>query len=356
MTLRELGWREDATLDPAGVAPGERLGRVAVVHRSVCAVATEEGEVLAEVAGRLRHDARLDPALAAPAVGDWVVLRPRPGEGRALIGAILPRRTQLVRKAAGRTSAPQVVAANVDVAFVVTSLDRDLNPRRLERYVAFAWAAGVQPVVLLSKADLCDNPSAALAAVEPVTPGVPVHPVSSVLGKGLEELDPYFGEGRTAVLLGSSGVGKSTLINCLLGWDRQRVSEIRQDGRGRHTTTRRELIARPGGGLLIDTPGLRELQLGEDEERGIASAFADIDALAEQCRFKDCSHESEPGCAVAAALRDGGLSPERLENYRKLGREARYLESRHDEQARRDRKEDERRQHRLYRWMVDKRR
>jgi ribosome biogenesis GTPase len=357
MTLAELGWRGDRFGVQGGCSPGDRLGRVAVVHRGVSVVATEEGDWSAEVSGRLRHDARLDPAAAVPAVGDWVVVRPRPGERRGTIQAILPRRTQLARKAAGRTSATQVVAANVDVALVVTALDRDLNPRRLERYIALAWAGGVQPAVVLSKADLCPNPAGALTAIAPITTGVPVHLVSSVSGSGLEELVPHFAENRTVAFLGSSGVGKSTLINRLLGHDRQRVQEVREDGKGRHTTSHRELIARPGGGLLIDTPGLRELQLGEDEDQGLAATFAEVEELAVGCRFTDCSHRNEPGCAVLAAVRDGRLEPSRLENYRKLGREARYLESRQDEQIRHERRQEERRLHRqMYRWLDQKRR
>jgi ribosome biogenesis GTPase len=347
-TLPELGWGDDAP--PADLAPDELLGRVAVVHRERSIVATERGDLAAELSGRMRHAASLGAHTPRPVVGDWAIVRPSPGSGAATIRSILPRRTELARKEAGRTSATQVVAANVDVAFLVAAIDRGANLRRLERFLSLAWSGGVQPVVVLSKADLCPDPAAELARVVPVAVAVAVHVVSAVEGTGVEELAPYFLPNRTVVLLGPSGVGKSTLINRLLGRDRQSVQEVRDDGKGRHTTTRRELIARPGGGLVMDTPGIRELQPADDE--GLDATYAEIEALAARCRFSDCTHQGEPGCAVRAAV-----SADRLEGYSKMLREARWLESRHDQQAQAERKRQERAIHReAYRYLSRKQR
>jgi ribosome biogenesis GTPase len=256
-------------------------------------------------------------------VGDWVAY------AGGLIHGVLPRRTAFVRRAAGNETVEQVLAANIDTVFLVMAFYRDLNPRRLERYLALAWESGADPAIVLTKLDLADDADAAITEIESVALGVPVHPVSAVTGEGLDELEPYLGPGRTVVLLGSSGVGKSTLVNALLGEERQATKEIRAfDGRGRHTTTARELIGLPGGGLVLDTPGMRELQLWEAAE-GLIGTFGDIDELALTCRFSDCSHESEPGCAVRDAV-----DADRLESWRKLGRELRHLELKQDARAR----------------------
>jgi ribosome biogenesis GTPase len=331
--LAQLGWGADFEQEfeqyaAAGLVPG----RVAVQHRGAYDVYTSEGEVRAGLPGRLLHDA--GDKFDLPAVGDWVAMDPPVGD-QTVIRAVLPRRTAFVRTAASdqhRISEQQVVAANVDVVFLVSALVEDFNLRRIERYLVLAWESGAQPVVVLTKADLCDDVEAAVTEVETIAIGVPVHAVSNVTGEGVEELRPYFTGNRTVAALGSSGVGKSTLINRLSGREVAAVGEVRQDGRGRHTTTRRELLAVPGGGFFLDTPGMRELQLSE-ASAGVEETFDDVTELAARCRFSDCAHEAEPGCAVQEALADGGLDPRRLESYRKLQRELAMLERKRDARA-----------------------
>jgi ribosome biogenesis GTPase len=347
MTLDELGWGNRPEPSPPTPTPGDSVDRVAVEHRSSYVVYAEAGELTAEVSGKLRHDAEKGLPPGLPAVGDWVALRPRPGESKATIQAVLPRHSLFVRKEAGRRTTAQVVAANIDVVFLVSALTNDLNPRRVERYLTLAWESGAEPVVVLNKADLCADPEGDAHRIGAVAPGVPVHVVSTLTGLGLEELDRYFHHHRTVALLGSSGVGKSTLINRLVGRDLQKVQEVRDDGKGRHTTTRRELVLRPGGGLLLDTPGMRELQLWEGGE-GVQSTFVDVEELATRCRFTDCAHQTEPGCAVRAAVADGSLPPERLESYRKLQGEIRHLEAKQDTGIAREKKQRERAIHRTF--------
>jgi ribosome biogenesis GTPase / thiamine phosphate phosphatase len=298
---------------------GEEPARVSAEYRGGYVLSTAHGELKAGVTGKLRQAIRKGDS-PRPTVGDWVAAVARPQEGSALIQALLPRRTQLVRKAAGRQDEEQVVASNIDIVFLVSALTRVLNLRRLERYLALAWSSGAQPVIILTKADLSEDPAAARESVATLAPDVPIHTLSNVTGEGLEALQPYLGEHRTVALIGSSGVGKSTLINRLLGSARQAVAEVREDDTGRHTTTHRELFLLPQGGLLLDTPGMRELGLLESDE-GLRTTFTDLEALALSCRFGDCRHETEPGCAVQESLRDGRLAPERLESYRKLVRE-----------------------------------
>jgi len=314
--LPALGWSTHfAEQFEPHAADGLAPGRVGVQHRGIYVVLGDEGETEAHVSGRLHHEGQI------PAVGDWV------GHRDGVIHAVLERRSAFVRRAAGLETVAQVVAANVDTAFLVTSLNGDVNPRRLERYLMLAWESGADPVVVLTKLDLADDLEAALASVESVAIGVPVVAVSSITGEGLDALAPSLGEGTTAVLLGSSGVGKSTLVNALLGEERQRVAEIRADGRGRHTTVHRELLLVPGGGLVLDTPGMRELRLW-DADSGISDTFGDIEELAATCRFSDCEHRTEPGCAVR-----GAVDPGRLESWRKLARELERLELKQDRRA-----------------------
>ncbi|MGH7568288.1 MAG: ribosome small subunit-dependent GTPase A [Gemmatimonadales bacterium] len=344
--MKELGWT--ARLEQAFAphrAAGLEPARVAVEHKSLYVLYTARGEIQATLTGRLRRDAARKSDL--PAVGDWVAVRDpaaaRGTAGRATIHAVLPRTGAFVRKAAGRGTDEQVVAANVDTVFVVTAVDGDVNARRLERYLALAWESGAQPVLVLSKADLEQHPADTDAAIAAVSLGVPTHRVSAVTGAGLADLRGHLAGGRTVALLGSSGVGKSTLVNALLGTARQAVAELRADGTGRHTTARRELIPLPppAGGLLLDTPGMRELQLWE-VDAGLAEAFREIRALAPGCRFRDCGHDGEPGCAVAAAVAAGTLPADRLASYRKLQAELRHLEARADPRAAAARKRDAR--------------
>jgi ribosome biogenesis GTPase / thiamine phosphate phosphatase len=330
-SLADFGWSTDveAAFGPyaeSGLAPG----RVMAEDRGSYLVATDDGEARAQVAGRFRFDAGNDPA-AFPAVGDWVAID---GEGSGVIQAVVPRRTAVVRLAPGKRTVAQVVGANVDVVFVVASLNHDLNLRRLERYLAVAWESGAEPVVVLSKADLTDDVDGLVSEVELVAVGVSIVTASAVDGRGLDALRARIDPGSTVAFIGSSGVGKSTLLNVLAGDEVAAVREIREDdARGRHTTTRRQLHLLPDGGLILDTPGMRELAVW-DAEAGLERSFADIEALAAVCRFSDCAHDGEPGCAVAAAIEDGDVAASRFEGWRKLEREARHLERRVDALAR----------------------
>ncbi|MGK5169992.1 ribosome small subunit-dependent GTPase A [Geodermatophilus sp. CPCC 205761] len=315
--LSLLGW----TPERAGELPPDCVpGRVARVDRGRLTVLTADGELRAHPGTALLGD-------TGAAVGDWVALR---GE---LAVAVLPRRTAFTRVTAGRTSAAQVVAANLDTVLVVDALAGPQRLRRVERYLAVAWGSGATPVVVLTKADLCDDVPAAVQEVAESALGVDVLPVSSVSGAGVAEVSARIGPGRTAAMVGPSGVGKSSLANALLGAELIATSAIRgSDGRGRHTTTARELHLLPGGGLLVDTPGMRELGLVDDE--GIDTTYADVTELAQRCRFRDCGHRSEPGCAVAAAIAEGRLDPARYAAWRKLQAEARRQALRSDARAR----------------------
>ncbi|HEX6496428.1 MAG TPA: ribosome small subunit-dependent GTPase A [Acidobacteriaceae bacterium] len=308
MDFNDIGWAHYAPQ----TTPDPSCGRIALAHRDHFIVWRATCEVTATISGHLRHmDA--DP----PCVGDWVILR----DG-SVITQVLPRRTQLSRKEPGKRLREQVLAANMDLLFIVSGLDRDYNPRRLERYLVLAYESGARPIILLNKADLRSDIPDIVRLTERTAPGVPVLALSALAPWGLDSIARHVQAGQTAALIGSSGAGKSTIANALLGEARQRTTAVREDdSKGRHTTTHRELIRMPGNWLLMDLPGLRELQLWADPER-IDSAFADILYLAEQCRFRDCTHNEEPGCAVHAA----GLDPDRLRSYRKLQKELHHLE------------------------------
>jgi len=355
VSLKRLGWnsyfdalwqdREQLEWLPA---------RVISQQRGLWRVAGDFAECWAEASGTLRAGA--EAGADWPAVGDWVATeRLRPG-GRPLIQKVLPRRSKFVRKVAGRSLEEQVIAANVDTAFVVMALDGDFNVRRLERYLAQCWESGAKSIVVLNKADDCADVAARVAEVERIAAGIPIFAVSARTGDGLDALDTFLAPGQTIVLLGSSGVGKSTLVNHFLRRDAQAVQAVRaSDSRGRHTTTSRELFALPGGALLIDTPGLRELQLWGATE-GVEQTFSDIEELARQCKYGNCGHTSEPGCAVQAAIAEGRLDAARLESQRKLQREQEFLRRKVDPEARQQEKERVKLLHRGARKMYDQRR
>ena len=333
MSLAAYGWTEHWAhqLAETGDPPGDPA-RVIAQHRELYRIYTGQGEVPARVAGRLRHLATAGADL--PAVGDWVVIARGEEDGEASIQAVLPRRTKFSRKAAGSRTEEQVAAANVDQVWIVSAFGPDLNPARIERYLALVWEGGASPVVILTKSDLVEDPVATVAELETRIIGVPICALSVVDGRGLGALDPLLVPGRTIAMLGSSGVGKSTLLNHLSGHEVMPVAGIRERlGKGRHTTTHRQLFLLPGGGLLLDTPGMREIQLWS-AEAGIDREFVDIAELAAGCRFADCQHESEPGCAVLAAAETGDLEPERLASYRKLRKESAYLERKLDVRSR----------------------
>ena len=305
--------------------------RVAREDRDRYTVLSRSGALSAVLTGRFRHDALARADL--PAVGDWVMARAEAG-GPATISALLPRASTFMRKVAGDTTQEQVVAANVEAVFLVCGLDGDFNPRRVERALTAAWESGAQPVVVLNKADLASDVAARVAETEAVAPGAPVVALSALEGNGLDALSPWLVPGHTIALIGSSGAGKSTLTNALLGEARQATGAVREeDSRGRHTTTHRELVPLPSGALLLDTPGMRELQLWGDDS-GLEGAFPEVTELVARCRFSDCTHASEPGCAVLEALASGVLDAARFAAWLKLQRELRYLAGRQDARIR----------------------
>ena len=306
--------------------------RVVAQQRNCWRVAGTFGDCLAEATGKLRLAA--EKGADWPAVGDWLAVELQGSSDVAVVRAVLPRQNRFARKAPGKKIEEQVIAANVDIALVVSALDRDFNARRAERYIAQCWESGIRSILILNKADGCEDVNAKAAEMERVALGTAVFVVSARTGEGMVEVERLLKPGQTLVLLGSSGVGKSTLTNRLLGQSLQKINEVRaNDARGRHTTTTRELFVLPGGALLIDTPGLRELHLWDAEE-GLAQAFADINLLAARCRFTDCRHEMEPDCAVREAVQAGTLDLARFENRRKLLREQEFLRRKVDPEAR----------------------
>jgi ribosome biogenesis GTPase len=337
MQLNQLGWNEQfAQSFERDRQPNYTVGRVALEHRGAYTLYAEQGELTGEISGKLRHQTVQSQDF--PAVGDWVVIESRTAEKRATIHRILPRKSKFSRRAAGPETAEQIVAANVDTVFLLSGLDQDFNPRRIERYLLLTWESGANPVIVLNKADLCETLEEHIAEVTAIAPGIPILCLSALHHQGLDALKPYLQPGHTVALLGSSGVGKSTLTNQLIGAERQAVQAVRSgDDRGRHTTTHRELLLLPSGGLIMDTPGMREIQIWAGEN-SVQETFADVETLAGQCRFRDCQHQREPDCAVQMAIAQGLLDPSRLANYQKLQREVNYLSRKQDQQAQRDEK------------------
>jgi len=314
-TLKQLGWTEEHEIAFKKYSGPYVPGRVTCRQKTVWEVFPEGSSVNAGISGALRKLGRF------PAVGDFVVLLHQPETGSSTIVDILPQKTRFTRGTSGREGTDQVIAANIDTVFIVTASGHDLSARRIERYLAITHASGARPVIVINKSDLADDPASLAAEIIPVSSGIPVIPVSAMSGDGISRLGEFLTPGTTIALIGSSGVGKSTLINRLLDRPVQETSHIREyDGKGRHTTTVRQLFVLKGGALMIDNPGIREVGIGT-AATGIADTFPEIPELAEGCRFSDCRHEQEPGCAVQEAVRNGTLSASRLENYHRLVRE-----------------------------------
>ncbi|MFC1987221.1 ribosome small subunit-dependent GTPase A [Chloroflexota bacterium] len=314
--------------------PDSVPARVVSESKGSFQVYSQYGELAARISGKMRY--RAGEEKQYPAVGDWVVIKPLMNEQKGIIHAVLPRKSKFSRKVSGGRTEEQIVSANVDTVFIVSGLDggRNFNLRRIERYLTLAWNSGATPVIILNKVDLCPDFDIYIRSVEDIAPDISIHPVSAKERIGLDALRSYLTKGKTAAFLGSSGVGKSALINALLGVGKQEVGEVRDDDRmGRHTTTRRELILLPSGGTVIDTPGMREIQMWAGEE-DLQGAFHDIEMLAKRCHFSDCSHNVESGCTVRAAVDRGDLDPARLESYRKLQKELSYLASREEQSTR----------------------
>lgn len=332
MDLELLGWKSFFSEQlPSDLLSRYTFGRVALEYKNTYILYSEFGELSAEIAGKMRHQAsgRVD----FPAVGDWVAISVRSDEHKATIHEVLPRKSKFSRKIAGALTQEQIVATNIDTVFLVSGLDLDFNLRRIERYLILIWESGANPVIILNKADLCNEIEHRRTQVESIAPGVPIIILSVLENKGLNALTSYLNKGQTVALIGSSGVGKSTLTNQLAGQTIQSVQSVRSDdNRGRHTTTHRELIILPSGGLLIDTPGMREIQMWSANE-GLQETFADITSIVTLCRFRDCQHQNEPGCAVQQAIHDGQLDARRFRNYQKLQQELHYLNRKKDQKA-----------------------
>ena len=331
MDLQELGWdrffQDHFTeYERAGLNPA----RVISEHKHIYRVCAWQGQFDAALAGRIDYNAR--SKCDYPTVGDWVAVKIVPNESKMLIKAVLPRKSRFIRKSVGKNSIDQqLVAVNIETAFLVTSLDAEFNLRRLERYLVMTWDSGAKPVIVLNKSDICRDIQCYISQIRSIAPAVPVHPISATENEGIEPLFKYLGSGKTVSLLGSSGVGKSTIINRILGFERQPVAPVReQDRKGKHTTTYRELIVLPKGGAIIDNPGMRQLHLWGAGD-GITQTFDDIEEIALECRFRDCRHFHEPDCAVIKALKEGKIREQRVNNFRKLKEEIKLLDIRQEQ-------------------------
>jgi ribosome biogenesis GTPase len=329
--LEDLGWdsffqKHFLSLNILDSGPA----RVISESRGCFQVYSQHGELTAKISGKMLH--RAEQENQYPAVGDWVAVKPLVNEKKSIIQAVLPRKSKFSRKVAGERTEEQIISANIDTIFIISGLDggRNFNPRRIERYLTLAWSSGAIPVIVLNKVDLCPDVDRYVQIIEDIAPGISIHPVSAKERVGLEAIKNYLPKGSTGAFLGSSGAGKSALINSLLGVEKQETGEVRPDDRtGRHTTTKRELILLPGGGIMIDTPGMREIQMWAGEE-DLQGTFQDIEILAKRCRFSNCSHNVESGCAVREAVDQGDLDPARLESFLKLQKELVYLSSREE--------------------------
>jgi ribosome biogenesis GTPase len=338
MKLETFGWNEYFEAFFAQYRDqGYAAGRISIQHKERYVIYTEQGELWGQISGKFRFDS--SGLHDYPTTGDWVVYEKTIQDQPAIIHHVLERKSKFSRKVAGNRQDEQIIAANIDIAFIVMGLDGNYNPRRLERYLTFAWDSGAHPVIVLNKSDICPILEECIEETRSIARGVDIIVMSAFHPEDLAPFHMLLKPGVTGVLLGSSGVGKSTITNLLLGKEHSYVQEVREsDSRGRHTTAYRELVVLPTGGIIIDTPGLRELQFWESEE-GLSGSFDDIEELSAKCRFRDCKHEAEPDCAVKNALEDGTLDADRYENYQKLQREIRYQAARLDMNAQKLEKE-----------------